>query len=200
MANRNSKVLNSSKTIRTVRLSLVLELALLASGVKADTGQTIEGVYLKATVRTPVQMSAFYEARGFPPGATALLSKYCFITVIVRNHSDRVVWLEPARWTAKTGDGRVDSPLTPEEWSRQWDRAGLAAAQRATFQWTQLPKSRDLQPNEPVGGNLTLRRFPGKFTLNMVFATGEAREGEPIRAEIPGLSCDVGPGPSKPIK
>jgi len=179
---------------------MALALALQVSGAKADTGQTIDGVYLKATVRTPVQISAFYEARGFPPGATALLSKYCFVTVIIRNRSERVVWLEPARWTVETEAGQVASPLTPGEWGKQWDTVELPAAQRATFQWTQLPSSRDLQPHEPVGGNLSLRRFPGKFTLKMIFATGKVRDGKPIRAEIPGLSCDVGPGSSKRIK
>ena len=177
-----------------------LGLALLGRGANADTGQTIESVFLKATVRTPVQMSAFYEARGFPPKATALLSKYCFITVIIRNRSNQVVWLEPARWTIETEDNRIFSPLTPEDWGQQWDTVGLAAAQRATFQWTQLPKIRDLQPHEPVGGNLTLRRFPGKFKLKMVFATGEKREGKPVRAEIPGLTCDVPPRSSNRIK
>lgn len=145
-------------------------------------------------------MSAFYEARGFPPKATALLSGFCFVTVIIRNRSDKVVWLEPARWKIQTDQGRIVSPLAPEDWGRQWDKVGLPAAQRATFQWTQLPKSRDLQPHEPVGGNLTLRRFPGKFKLKMVFATGEERDGKPIRAEIPGLSCDAGPGSVNRIK
>ena len=200
MENRTSKVLSSLKTISAARLSAALGIALLTSIASADTGQTIEGVYLKATVRTPIQMSAFYEARGFPPEATSLLSKFCFVTVIIRNRSDQVVWLEPSRWTIETHDNQIFSPLTPEDWSEQWDTVGLAAAQRATFQWTQLPKSRDLQPHEPVGGNLTLRRFRGKFKLKMVFATGEKREGKPVRAEIPGLTCDVPPGSSNRIK
>jgi len=122
------------------------------------------------------------------------------VTVVIRNHSDRVVWLEPARWTVETEAGQVASPLTPGEWGAEWDQVGLPAAQRATFQWTQLPRSRDLQPHEPVGGNLAFRRFPGKFTLKMTFATGKARDGKPIRAEIPGLSCKVDPNTSNRIK
>ena len=179
---------------------LACTLLIFAGNTNAVEGKTVDGVYLKATVRTPVQMAAFYEARGFPPEATSLLSKFCFVTVIIRNRSDQVVWLEPSRWTIETHDNQIFSPLTPEDWSQQWDTVGLAAAQRATFQWTQLPKIRDLQPHEPVGGNLTLRRFPGKFKLKMVFATGEKREGKPVRAEIPGLTCDVPPGSSNRIK
>ncbi len=37
-------------------------------------------------------------------------------------------------------------------------RSDLPQANRSTFGWTQLPAVRDLQPDEPVGGNLV---FPG---------------------------------------
>jgi len=137
-------------------------------------------------------MAAFYEARGFPVNATALLAKYCFVTVIVRNRSNQVVWLEPAQWRLEREDGQVAFPLTPGEWSELWDTVGLPAAQRAAFQWTQLPKSRDLQPQEPVGGNISFRRFSGKFTLKMAFVTGQQRDGKPVRAVFSGLDCNSG--------
>lgn len=174
---------------------LVCILLFLAGNANASEGKSVDGVYLKATVRTPVQMAAFYEARGFPQKATELLAKYCFVTVIARNRSNRVVWLEPARWIIRADNGRISRPLTPGEWTKLWDSVGLPAAQRAAFQWTQLPGSRDLQPHEPVGGNLSFRRFPGKFTLQMEFATGRGRDGRPIQAEFPGLSCDIDSSP-----
>lgn len=197
MASPSLKALSTLKT--TSRICLAGYLAwvfLLISGeTAAAEGQLVDGVYLKATVRTPVQMTAFYEARGFPARATAILGKYCFVTVIVRNRSDRVVWLEPGRWTIKAEDGHVTAPMTPAAWSKEWNDVVLPAAQRATFQWTQLPKSRDLQPHEPVGGNLAFHGFTGKFALKMQFATGAMRDGRPIRAEFRGLSCGKDPEP-----
>lgn len=194
MVNPSSKALSSLKTISRVFVAVVIYgmLVMQAGNAVAANGKTVDGVYLKATVRTPVQMAAFYEARGFPVKATALLAKYCFVTVIVRNRSNRVVWLEPAHWVVQAENGPVAAPLTPEEWSKQWDVAGLPPAQRSTFQWTQLPRSRDLQPHEPVGGNIAFRRFSGKFSLKMEFATGPEREGKPIRAEFTGLDCGTG--------
>ncbi|MGW8247036.1 MAG: hypothetical protein ACWGOV_02905 [Acidiferrobacterales bacterium] len=180
------------KTTRLIGVGGILacSLFLFVGNTNAVEGKTVDGVYLKATVRTPVQMAAFYEARGFPVKATALLAKYCFVTVILRNRSNQVVWLEPARWSIQANDGRVVTPRSLEEWNKEWEAVGLPAAQRAAFQWTQLPKSRDLQPHEPVGGNIAFRRFTGEFSLKMDFATGPERGGTPIRAEFTGLNCD----------
>ena len=192
MESPNLKGWSSLKTTRLIGVGGILActLFLFVGNTNAVEGKTVNGVYLKATVRTPVQMAAFYEARGFPANATALLAKYCFVTVIVRNRSDRVVWLEPARWSIQASDGRVAAPRTLEDWTREWEAVGLPGAQRAAFQWTQLPKTRDLQPHEPVGGNIAFRRFTGEFSLKMVFATGPERGGAPIRAEFTGLNCD----------
>lgn len=200
MASRSSKAWNSLKTTSAGSgLCCLLLLALAQaprSAQAAADGQTVDGLYLKATVRSPVQISAFYEARGFPAQATTLLARHCFITVIVRNRSDRVVWLEPGRWAIRGGEGNTVTPLSPGYWERQWDKIGLSAAKRSTFRWSQLPQSRDLQPHEPVGGNLSIPRIPGDFTLDTAFATGSGGSGPVIRARFPGLRC--GPGPVAP--
>jgi len=180
------------KTTSRAFVATVIVGALLTqagNAVAAANGKTVDGVYLKATVRTPVQIAAFYEARGFPGNALAVLENYCFVTVVVRNRSNRVVWLEPARWSIQAGEGREISLRTLEEWSREWKSIGLPAAQQSAFQWTQLPQARDLQPNEPVGGNIAFPRFSGDFSLKMEFATGPGRDGSPIQAVFTGMDC-----------
>jgi len=159
--------------------------------VGGTEGKTVDQVYLRANVRTPDQMAAFYEARGFPVKALEILRSYCFVTIIVRNQSNRVVWLEPLSWEISMANGNKARPMSRDDWERVWDSIALPAAQRSTFKWTQLPKSRDLRPHEPVGGNLAFRRFEGKFSLKMKFETGPERKGTPIRAEIGGLSCTI---------
>lgn len=173
-------------------VSLLLAAGSVFSPVSADDGKTVDGVYFRAKVRTPDQMAAFYEARGFPAGALKQLNKYCFITVIVRNRSNRVVWLEPSRWRARSGSGTLMHPMSPSDWRKQWDAVSLPAAQRSTFQWTQLPESRDLRPHEPVGGNLAFPGIKGKFRLELRLDTGADRHGPPIRTYFDGLNCSPG--------
>ena len=48
--------------------------------------------------RTREQMKAFYEGRGFPPSAIAAIAEACFMTVIVKNKSDKILWLELENW------------------------------------------------------------------------------------------------------
>lgn len=163
----------------------------------ASLQKTVSGVVIHVRTRTPEQIVAFYEARGFPPAAQQVLANHCFIGVSVRNQSGRVVWLEPGTWkiVAKTtGTGRV-SPLSEQYWHHQWDRIALPSAQRSTFKWTRLPGMRDLRPNEPVGGNLAIPRIEGKFSLDMTFVTGANRNGSILRTQFTNLQC---PRPQSP--
>lgn len=156
-----------------------------------DLRKTVAGVVIRVRTRTPEQIAAFYEARGFSSAARQVLANHCFIGVSIQNRSGRVVWLEPGKWKidAKASGNRLVSPLSEEYWRHQWDRVLLSPAQRATFKWTQLPRARDLQPQEPVGGNLTLQRISGKFSLEMTFDTGNNRKGEILRTQFTDLRC-----------
>jgi hypothetical protein len=167
--------------MRFALTGIVALLALQAGGaVAAQAREKIvrqDGVELHAELRTAEQMRAFYEARGFPPAALAAVSQACFITVGIRNHRRDILWLEPARWVLQAGGTQVQR-RTEADWVAIWDQAGLEPGHRATFRWTQLPEQRDLHPGEPVGGNLTLNRVPGRVTILARFATGRDRNGE----------------------
>ena len=137
---------------------------------------------------TPEQMAAFYEARGFPPAAIEKIKATCFVTVHVENRSRSVIWLEPDKWRFSS-NGEPLQRLDSNYWTQQWDAIGLPQANRATFGWTQLPKVRDLQPNEPVGGNIV---FPGTietFNLEAAFQTGQDRRGEVIEVRFENVTC-----------
>lgn len=144
---------------------------------------------LTASVRQPEQLAAFYSARGFTPEAVAAITRACFVTIGIYNHGPGVVWLEPARWRFETLEGAPVQRIDRESWESTWERLGLPLAARATFGWTQLPESRDLQPGEPVGGNVALMPPAGPFRLIARFRTGERGEGEPIELRVEGLSC-----------
>lgn len=155
-------------------------------------------LYIGLVPRTPEQVSAFYEARHFPPDAVAALARVCLLTVTIHNRSQTVIWLEPARWRLQAPDGGEVRRLDRAHWNALWERIGLPAAQRATFGWTQLPETRDLRPGEPVGGNVVVEPPAGPFSLEARFATGADRQGPQIVARFDNLRCPKRTGEQRP--
>jgi len=148
-----------------------------------------DGTEIRAQVRTPDQMAAFYEARGFPAAAIAKIRQACFVTVVVVNKGHEVLWLEPAHWEVSSSDSRI-ARYDAQRWKSAFDEVNLPDANRATFRWTQLPEQRDLRHDEPVGGNLTLPPVAAPFDIVMKFDVGSDRSGK-IVVRFPGLKCSV---------
>ena len=176
--------------------ALAVALATAAPGAAlaqiAGPGARADGVEITVAARTPEQTRAFYEARGFTPDALRELAGACFMTIGVHNGRNGTVWLEPATWRFVTDDGQPVRQIGREHWEARWQALGVPAAARAAFGWTQLPVSRDLQPGEPVGGNLAVVPQNRPFTLEAVFALGERREQGTLRLRVPRLRCASG--------
>lgn len=170
------------------RLALAFAV-LLAAAAQARVEGEKDGVRYAVVPRTPAQMAAFYEARGFPPSAIDALARACFLTVTLVNQGRDRVWLELDRWHLRDAGGSEVARISRADWSARWQRIGLPAAQRATFGWTLLPEARDLHPAEPVGGNLTVAPSSDSFILTARLPTGASKEGREIVIEIPGLRC-----------
>ena len=126
-----------------------------------------EDIELQFAPRTPNQLMSFYEARGFPPAMTDILSKQCFITVRIHNKSDTTIWHDLDRWRA------MDMPL----------------ASISTFRWTLLPEALDYLPEEAEGGNIILPRVDGPVSVTASFATGDDKQGKVITIEYSDLYC-----------
>jgi hypothetical protein len=137
---------------------------------------------------TPDQMTAFYEARGFPKAALELISDTCFVTVHIENKSRRVIWLETANWRLSSNNREIRR-RSKEDWDALWDEINLPLANRATFGWTQLPGQRDLQPDEPVGGNIVLRGDIKTFNLEARFLTGRHKRGGMLEVRFQDIDC-----------
>jgi hypothetical protein len=175
-----------------MRVSLVLLLVAWAAAAAARE----DALRFSVSVRQPEQLAAFYSARGFPPEAVAAITRVCFVTVGIVNESQDVVWVVPSEWRFESDDGRKLTRVTREDWERLWQTIDLAPGRRATFGWTLLPEARDLQPSEPVGGNVTLlppsASTARPFRLTARLRTGAHGEGEPIVIERQGLVCPAG--------
>ena len=137
---------------------------------------------------TPEQMAAFYEARGFPKNAIELITDTCFITVHIENKSRQVTWLDTANWRLISNDGAL-AILGTDYWNRKWEEIDLPQANRSTFYWTQLPAVVDLQPDEPVGGNIVLPGTVRDFHLEANFMTGRDKRGEKIQINFERVEC-----------
>jgi hypothetical protein len=147
-----------------------------------------ESLYMFVRLNTPDQMAAFYEARGFPDNAIERLRRTCFVMAHIENRGDEVLWLELKNWHFLTRQGEVRR-LDRNYWERAWEEIGLPQANRSTFGWTQLPGKRDLQPGEPVGGNVILPATAEPFTLQADFLTGKNKRAGMISVRFENLRC-----------
>jgi hypothetical protein len=174
----------------------ILWAACAAAGAAPADEPYVENSDISMSLRphSPDQMAAFYEARGFPRSAVQRLRHACFITVHVENRGRQVVWLELKNWHFLTGKGEIHR-LDRSHWDSVWDEIGLPPANRSTFGWTQLPAVRDLQPGEPVGGNVILPVTDGAFTLHADFLTGKDKRAGLISARFEKLRCAEDPAP-----
>jgi hypothetical protein len=178
--------------LKTCRVLCLFYFAMAAQAAEKPEVSNVyagQGVEVHAHARTPDQMTAFYAGRGFPAAMLEPISHVCFLTVSLRHVRQDVVWLEPSRWRILDADGNNVQRLDRDFWNRVWETMQAPPASRATFGWTQLPESRDLQPGEPVGGNITIAPPNGVFNLELHFATGPDKKGPEIIGRIEGLVC-----------
>ena len=184
--------------VTLVSLILISTLSWTPGLVQAASNQTLsktnrlklenEFVKFGLYLRTPSQMAAFYEGRGFPKQAIEETTKYCFITVGMRNISKQKIWLDLAQWRIYNDKGDIKR-TSREEWKQTWQQLKVPLASQATFNWTLLPETRDLHPDEPVGGNITLQPTYTSFTVEARFATGEDKQGKPLVIKIDNVRC-----------
>lgn len=165
-----------------------LSVVVMAAGLDRIQ-KTRQGIRIVVRPHTPLQMAAFYEARGFPVVALGELEKACFMTVSVVNLRKDIVWLEPARWEIRDNAGQPARRLDKMYWDRKWRQHRVSAAARAAFRWTQLPESRDLHPEEPVGGNIAFVPGNGPFSLIMRFSLGTDKTNGEVKIRLSGLDC-----------
>jgi len=164
-------------------------------------------IQLRLFPRTTEQMAAFFEARGFPAAMRAELESYCFITAVIKNKSNTVIWLDLNKWQFTSA---LFSPLKKiqriprSQWPPLWEKMKIPMASQSTFRWTLLPEQLDFQPDESEGGNIILKKPKTPFTLTARFVVDEtgpdARQldAQQIVARIDGLSCVDTSGAEKP--
>lgn len=147
-----------------------------------------ERLSLRLRPRTPEQVAAFYEARGFPQPMIDLIREQCFVTVGIHNKTGGILWHDLGRWRFIKPAGEIRR-LDRNWWNRQWQAMEAPMPSRSTFRWTLLPEKLDFRPDEAEGGNITLPRSGDTFTLEAWFRVGTEGQGEDVLVRVENLRC-----------
>ena len=147
-----------------------------------------EALKVRLQPRSPEQMTAFYEARGFPVAMLKPLAKTCYITVGIRNNSDDTVWLDLSLWQFSAGDKPLHR-YHRREWLQRWQTMGMPLRFQSTFRWTLIPELLDYQPGEEEGGNIILQRTNKPIHITAVFPTGQDKSGNPVKLTFDNIRC-----------
>lgn len=143
---------------------------------------------MRLVLRTPAQLSAFYQGREFNQAAIDQILQTCFVTSIIKNKNLEVLWLELDNWRFLSA-GKPIQRINRDYWAAQWQEAMLPQAQQSTFGWTLMPEIRDLRLDESVGGGVVIPKQSQPFTLKAHFSTGINRQGESKTIIFEGVRC-----------
>ena len=177
-----------------LRTSLFL-LLLLPGGIHAQDEELRHDsprLTVQLGPRTPEQIAAFYEARGFQADMIELLRRQCYLTVFIHNKSEDILWLDLQQWEFSTADGPV-TRLDRHHWRERWQAMDIPLAHQSTFRWTLLPERLDFLPGEREGGNIILPRLGQPLQIRARFDTGTDRSGPVAEVEFTHVECAVDP-------
>lgn len=170
---------------RLIRSSFILTTILFCLPARTACARPLQ---IEIVPRSPEQMSAFYEARGFPANMIDLLAETCYMTVRIKNTSQDVVWLDLSQWKFTAGEKPLHR-YHRNEWLQRWQAMDVPLRFQSTFRWTLLPEILDYQPGEEEGGNIILVRTRLPVTLEATFPTGQHKQGKPYRLTLGNLRC-----------
>jgi len=168
--------------------TLLMAESVLAAPIRSNWVVENEYIKLEMIARTPEQMAAFYEARGFPKTAIRELGQMCFITTSLKNKSRDVIWMKLANWKFTGKQGPLKR-FHRNELKARWQQIGLAQQYQSTFRWTLIPEVLDYRPDEREGGNIVLQRTDQPFSLQAQFIMGAEQDGKRLSVKIGDLRC-----------
>jgi len=176
-------------------LTLLLTIALPVQHIQAAAEQqpSVENEHfrLRLSSRTPNQIAAFYEARGFPKFAVDEIKKACFIGIGLRNKTRDIVWFDLANWRITSPEGPVQRYLR-EDWKKRWQELGLEKRFQSTFRWTLMPEQLDFRAFEAEGGNITLPRTDKPLTITGEIIVGN-NKSKLVSIRFEGVRCASDP-------
>ncbi len=147
-----------------------------------------DDIYLRFIQLTPAQIGSFYEGREFSKAAVDKLMSSCYVTVIIKNKSKDMLWLDISAWQFSL-QGKKIIQQDRAYWNKQWDEINLKQAHRSTFSWTLMPAERGLYPQEDVGGRIPIPMQSKPFTVVLNFPVGENKQGAMKTVTMHNVIC-----------
>lgn len=187
MKNTNlTKTLNASLTILATLLG---QPSLIAAEKPPKFTYEDEQIYMRLVLRTPEQLTAFYQGRQFKQQAIDKILETCFVTPIIKNKYFEVLWLELDNWQFMDNKNQPIKRITRDYWDQQWQKIQLKQAHQSTFGWTLMPEVRDLRFDEGVGGSMVIPWQEEPFKVVANFHTKPDKKG-PLKTVIfEGVTC-----------
>ena len=171
-------------------LALFMSSTALVAAEKKNNTYEDSDIYLRFVYRSADQLAAFYEGREFPKTAINRITQSCYVTAIIKNKTDDVLWIELDNWVFKNKDKTINR-YERSYWLKQWEDVKLKQAHRSTFGWTLMPEARDLLPGESVAGNITIPMQTQHFSLTINFVTGKDKKGKVKTLQFNDMRCKV---------
>lgn len=179
--------MHTASTTRTATFALFF--CLISAPHPGNTAEYENSIVkIKLIARTPNQIAAFYEARGFPKKMIEATGKACFFTVVIKNKSNQILWHDLSGWKFSSNGALVER-YDRGYWQQQWQDIQAPQASQSTFRWTLLPEKLDFRPNESEGGNITLPRVVKHFDIEATFKL----ETKPLTIHLKNIQCGNNP-------
>lgn len=174
--------------MRGIFLIFIYFATVFSSSIEAKTAFESQQLKLRIKARTPHQMAAFYEARGFPAAMIKKLNDVCFFTISIKNRTHGILWHDLSSWNFISA-GKNIQRFDREYWKSTWQNMQIPMASQSTFRWTLMPEYLDFRPQESEGGNITLPRGPLNYNIEAVFKTGADQTGPLIKVKLTDIRC-----------
>jgi hypothetical protein len=159
---------------------LMFSLPTLAKEKKDKNRYEDKDIVFRVVPRQPDNIVAFYQGRKFPQRAVEEIRKSCYITFLMRNKSNTIMWLDLENWRFSSEDKNF-SRLRRPYWTAKWQALDIPQSFQSTFGWSLLPEQRDLHPDEPVGGSVTFTFTDKPIVVEARFKRGKNKDqGEKV--------------------
>ncbi len=162
--------------------------ALSAKAESADFRFKHDEFRMRFTPRTPQQIHAFYEGRGFSKPALQSLQDKCFFTTGLKNTGKNIVLSDVANWKF-SANGKPVKLYNRKDWKEHWTKLQLPLGHQATFRWTQFPIKLDFRPDEGEGGNVVIPRTRENLTFEATFYIQSNNAKTPVHVKVENMKC-----------
>ncbi|MDH5446036.1 MAG: hypothetical protein OEY52_10790 [Gammaproteobacteria bacterium] len=147
-----------------------------------------ENIRIRVIPRSPQQIAAFYEARGFQKNMLDKIKQYCFITIYVRNKGKHIIWHDLGKWTFQAGTKKIQR-IDRHQLKQTWQKMGIPLPHQSTFRWTLLPEQLDFRPEEGEGGNIVLPATNENIRITSQFNLYKNNSDDIVKLILDNIQC-----------